>query len=518
MLALRAAAVTPPAVERAAPTAARASAPPAARQATPPAAAVPQPAPTATAQATAAPTPAAAAARASASSSRTPGPRAGRAGRAGRAATRAGAPGWNQCAPGWNQYTRRSAAAAVHRRSAEPRSRRRRPAGGASHVCRRQRAQHGHRPRCPGHGRHQADRCALGSGARRHPQAAISSTTQSTAPSSASRESRRSKTRTRRDSPRRRPPPNGRRRPGSLVRNLPPELREGRGDGAAAERFAATVEIRPGAVSTSAPTRSSSPTCRSSFPAIRDLLTSLDKAEPQVEIEARIITTTRDFAQAIGVQWGLNGRMTPEIGNTTNLAFPNSGTVGGRAGGQGARRSRWSTCRCRATSAIGIALGSVNGAFNLDVALSALERTGKGRVLSTPRVTTQNNIEAEIMQGVQIPLVTPADRQHAGDRHLQGRSADAPGDAADHRRENGHHADHGGERESRRGPRQQRSDRHATRDHTRPGHRWRDDGHGRRLHLARDVEPRTARRDSIASRCSAGCSSAIPRRTTAGNS
>ena len=59
-------------------------------------------------------------------------------------------------------------------------------------------------------------------------------------------------------------------------------------------------------------------------------------------------------------------------------------------------------------SAIGIALGAVNGAFNLDVALSALERSGKGRVLSTPRVTTQNNVEAEIMQGVQIPLVTPA--------------------------------------------------------------------------------------------------------------
>jgi type IV pilus assembly protein PilQ len=142
------------------------------------------------------------------------------------------------------------------------------------------------------------------------------------------------------------------------------------------------------------------------FPAIRDLLTSLDKAEPQVEIEARIITTTRDFAKAIGVQWGLNGRMTPEIGNTTNLAFPNSGTVGGRAGGQGAP-GPVVNLPVPATSAIGVALGSVNGAFNLDVALSALERSGKGRVLSTPRVTTQNNIEAEIMQGVQIPLVTP---------------------------------------------------------------------------------------------------------------
>jgi type IV pilus assembly protein PilQ len=155
------------------------------------------------------------------------------------------------------------------------------------------------------------------------------------------------------------------------------------------------------------------------FPAIRQLLTTLDRPEPQVEIEARIIETTREFARALGVQWGLNGRMTPEIGNTTNLAFPNQGTLGGRVGPvQGAVDVRGNPTQDTATavnlgvdaatSAIGIALGSINGAFNLDVALSALERTGKGRILSTPRVTTQNNVEAEIMQGVQIPVQTEA--------------------------------------------------------------------------------------------------------------
>ncbi len=143
------------------------------------------------------------------------------------------------------------------------------------------------------------------------------------------------------------------------------------------------------------------------FPAIRQLLTTLDQAEPQVEIEARIITTTRDFARAIGIQWGLNGRMTPEIGNTTNLAFPNSGVIGGRTGQNGAP-GPVVNLPVPGPSAIGLALGSVNGAFNLDIALSALERSGKGRILSTPRITTQNNVEAEITQGVQIPLVTPA--------------------------------------------------------------------------------------------------------------
>ena len=127
------------------------------------------------------------------------------------------------------------------------------------------------------------------------------------------------------------------------------------------------------------------------LPAIRQLLTALDRAEPQVEIEARIISTTRDFARAIGVQWGLNGRMTPEIGNTTNLAFPNSGEVSGRLDAAGTAVNMPASASRGLPSAIGIAMGAVNGAFNLDVALSALENTGKGRVLSTPRVTTQNN-------------------------------------------------------------------------------------------------------------------------------
>ena len=55
---------------------------------------------------------------------------------------------------------------------------------------------------------------------------------------------------------------------------------------------------------------------------------------------------------------------------------------------------------------MGLALGAINGAFNLDVALSALETTGNGRILSTPRVTTQNNIAAEMTQGTQIPIQT----------------------------------------------------------------------------------------------------------------
>jgi type IV pilus assembly protein PilQ len=153
---------------------------------------------------------------------------------------------------------------------------------------------------------------------------------------------------------------------------------------------------------------------------VTQLLGTIDRAEPQVEVEARVVQTTREFAQAIGVQWGFNGRVAPELGNTTQLAFPNRGTLGGRTGGaQGPtgdpRAGALETASTAvdlavpaASSAIGLALGSVNGAFNLDVALTALERSGKGRILSTPRLTTQNNVEAEVAQGVQIPIQTVA--------------------------------------------------------------------------------------------------------------
>ncbi|MGC4084227.1 MAG: type IV pilus secretin PilQ [Vicinamibacterales bacterium] len=133
------------------------------------------------------------------------------------------------------------------------------------------------------------------------------------------------------------------------------------------------------------------------------LITTLDTAQPQVEIEARIIQTTKAFARALGVQWGLNGRVDPVLGNTTGMAFPNSGSLAGTAAG-----NMVNLPVAGATSGASLMLGSVNGAFNLDVALSALETSGNGRILSTPKVSTLNNVEAEVTQGIQIPLQTIA--------------------------------------------------------------------------------------------------------------
>ena len=152
-----------------------------------------------------------------------------------------------------------------------------------------------------------------------------------------------------------------------------------------------------------------------------ELISTLDRAEPQVEIEARIVQVNTDYAQALGIEWGINGRIAPDLANTTPLSFPNRGGVTGRTGsvqgpvGADARAQPSENLgtvvnlgAVNPTSAIGLALGSVAGAFNLDVVLSALETEGKGRILSTPRITTQNNVEATIIQGDQIPIQTVA--------------------------------------------------------------------------------------------------------------
>lgn len=154
----------------------------------------------------------------------------------------------------------------------------------------------------------------------------------------------------------------------------------------------------------------------SQFAEITTLIDGIDRAQPQVEIEARIVQTNKTYARALGVQWGFGGRVDPSLGNTTNLAFPNNGSLGGRTGAAQGPASGATTgvptainlSQPGATSAVGLALGSVNGAFNLDVALTALESSGNGRLLSTPRVTTQNNVAAEMTQGVQIPIQTVA--------------------------------------------------------------------------------------------------------------
>jgi type IV pilus secretin PilQ/predicted competence protein len=140
---------------------------------------------------------------------------------------------------------------------------------------------------------------------------------------------------------------------------------------------------------------------------IDNLIDTLDAANPQVSIEARIIDASIESLNTFGIQWGYNAIANAAHGNQTNLTFPNSIVSGGVADPQ-ANPSGYAINVPTADSVVfpKISLGSIAGTFNLDVALTALMSKGKAKIISSPRATTQNNMMAEITQGEKIPIQT----------------------------------------------------------------------------------------------------------------
>lgn len=144
-----------------------------------------------------------------------------------------------------------------------------------------------------------------------------------------------------------------------------------------------------------------------------NLVKLLDKPTPQVMIEARIVEATTSFTRDIGVQWG--GKFTADAahGNPTGLAFPNTisvtggPTMGTTISGTGNYFVNLpAAAGSGAGGAVGISFGSLGKALNLDLVLSAMESSGEGKVISTPRVSALDNKEAKIEQGQSIPYTT----------------------------------------------------------------------------------------------------------------
>jgi type IV pilus secretin PilQ/predicted competence protein len=140
---------------------------------------------------------------------------------------------------------------------------------------------------------------------------------------------------------------------------------------------------------------------------INELIDTLDAANPQVQIEARIVEASTSSLDTFGIQWGYNAIADAAHGNQTNLRFPNSIVSGGEKNGT-ANPSGYAINLPTADSAVfpKISLGNIANTFNLDMAISAITKKGKGRLISSPRATTQNNMPAEITQGRRIPIQT----------------------------------------------------------------------------------------------------------------
>ncbi|PLX41145.1 MAG: hypothetical protein C0608_06690 [Deltaproteobacteria bacterium] len=143
----------------------------------------------------------------------------------------------------------------------------------------------------------------------------------------------------------------------------------------------------------------------------RELVARLDTPTPQVLIEARIVEVSSNYNEDLGIQWGGQYTADASHGNSTGYGFPNSIGIQGSTGAGNYLVNLPAAAAVAGSpgAALAINMGHINDILSLDLRLSALETSGKGRVVSSPRVTTLDNKPAEISQGTEIPFTTISD-------------------------------------------------------------------------------------------------------------
>ncbi len=153
------------------------------------------------------------------------------------------------------------------------------------------------------------------------------------------------------------------------------------------------------------------------MPAVDRLLTQLDRKTQEVEIEARVVAATRSFARDIGTQLGFgfgNGGsavggasgvgpspITAGITNPAYIITSGTGTSGGSS------IPLFSNLGATSPTS-GLSFITASGTVRLDAILTMAESRGLLKILSRPRVVTQNNIQAVVKQGTRVPIVTLA--------------------------------------------------------------------------------------------------------------
>lgn len=142
---------------------------------------------------------------------------------------------------------------------------------------------------------------------------------------------------------------------------------------------------------------------------IRAMIAKIDIPVRQVIIEARIIEAEDAFAKNLGARLGWGGS-TASSGGT--LSFTNGSSasqIGGSSTLVSGMYSTNASVNLPATPSSGTAgtfglmLFNASQTRYLAAEISALESDGRGKIVSSPRVMTANQIEAVIEQGVEIP-------------------------------------------------------------------------------------------------------------------
>ena len=115
------------------------------------------------------------------------------------------------------------------------------------------------------------------------------------------------------------------------------------------------------------------------------LIGTIDVPQRQVMIEAFIVEAGEDFTRALGARLG---KHKDGVFNTDNINGPylNVPVVGGSGG-----------------------LGLTFGSARIRIELSALEKAGKSRLISNPKIFTLDNQSAMIFEGSEVPYQTVSD-------------------------------------------------------------------------------------------------------------
>jgi type IV pilus assembly protein PilQ len=151
------------------------------------------------------------------------------------------------------------------------------------------------------------------------------------------------------------------------------------------------------------------------IPGVDRLIQQLDRKTQEVEIEARVISATRSFARDIGTQLGIGWGNGPSavggasavgtspiiIGNTPAPTYIVQGT------GNAVQIPLFSNLGVTGPTS-GLSFVNATNAIRIDAILTMAESRGLLKILSRPRVVTQNNIQAIVKQGIRIPVESAA--------------------------------------------------------------------------------------------------------------
>src|SRR2546426_1722457 len=146
------------------------------------------------------------------------------------------------------------------------------------------------------------------------------------------------------------------------------------------------------------------------IPVIDNLIRQLDRKSQQVEIEARVISASRSFAQDIGTQLGFAGQTTSGrsvIGGDSTVGVSNvDNKPDPFLAAKGTSAIPLNTNLGDSAPTSGLFLGHRSPNFAGDLFITAAESKRVGKLLSKPKVITQNNEKATVKQGTKIPIQT----------------------------------------------------------------------------------------------------------------